>query len=101
MDAFDKDWALSTKELRSWGNTILAINVLHGAGLAAWLLNMLFDNQGGVVHYIYYRMVQLSYVAPIVDFALTMNIHRAYVQSATEELADIGLEGVSGKKHSV
>lgn len=67
--------------------------------MAAWLLNMLFDNQGGVIHYIYYRLVQFSYIAPIVDFAYTMNIHRAYVQSSSEETIDVGLEAAN--EHSV
>ena len=99
VDDYDKDWALATKELSAWSKGIWAINLLHGAGMIAWALNMLFDNQGGVIHYIFYRMVQLSFITPVVDIAMALNIQRAYVQSATEEAADLALQSVS--KHSV
>jgi len=99
VDDYDKDWALATKELSAWSKTIWAINILHGFGMFMWAFNMLFDNKGGIIHYIYYRTVQLSFIAPIVDMVATLNVHRAYVQSASEEAADVLLESTS--KHSV
>jgi hypothetical protein len=39
VNAYDKDWALSTKELSAWSKGIWAINVLHGLGMLAWIMN--------------------------------------------------------------
>lgn len=80
VDAYDKDWALSTKELSAWNNTVWGMNLLHGMGLVLWLANWLFDNEGGAVHYIFYRYVQFSYITPVIDLLLTLNVVRAYVQ---------------------
>jgi hypothetical protein len=57
VNAYDKDWALSTKEISAWSKGIVGIYVLHGLGMFAWVMNILFDNKGGLIHYIFYRWV--------------------------------------------
>ena len=91
VNAYDKEWALATNEMKSWSSVTLGLNIMHGTGVLLWFLNMLFDGRGGDIHYLYYRFVQFSYFTPMVDMVLLANVIRSYVQSAEEENTDIAV----------
>jgi len=87
-DDYDKEWAHGTKELTAWSKLVWGWNILHGLGSISWLLNMLLDNEGGQLHYIFYRTVQLNYLALPISALLACNINQSYIQSNFEETTD-------------
>lgn len=97
--AYDKDWALQTSELTAWSKSIWALNVAHGLGFGLWALNMLLDNQGGYLHYVFFRLVQVYYIVPFVNAFLALNIIESYVQSYDEEFADSSIADVQSQQY--
>lgn len=98
---YDKDWALSTKEVSAWAKVVSALNWMHGLGLGMWAANMLLDNKGGVIHYLYFRTVQFYYLAPLVSSWFALHVMGSYVQSIYEEDADKAYESITDGEHSV
>ena len=56
VSALDEDWAMATREISNWHRQIYFMWVVHGANFALWGLNKLFDGEGGMWHYLSFRM---------------------------------------------
>lgn len=86
----DREWALSTSEIRAWTLAAEWHAGVYGFGFFVWLWNNLAGNNGGYKHKLFYRTSQVLQIAPIVSLIMALNVKKSYAPNADFYEADIG-----------
>ena len=83
-----REWALESSEINAWRNQIYALWAVNGLGFGLWAANQIFDNEGGLIHYLFFRMTQVYFLAPMLNALFAAAVVESYVPSRAEEEFD-------------
>jgi hypothetical protein len=93
----DKKWALETREISAWSNISSTLMWGYGISWAVWSLNKEYDNEGGSLHTLSYRLTQLiAYVMPVVLMYEFVKLFNAYDRTLAEDTYDDAVACGSG-----
>jgi len=91
----DEDWALSTSEIDAWSNAAYWLEIVYGLSSLIWLANATQDNEGGLIHEVFYRTTQALPLVPLVTLVLALNVKKSYAPNNLRFAADVTAAGSS------
>lgn len=84
----DKEWALGTKEIMAWDITSKFLMRGYFIGLLLHTANTNIDNEGGELHFVFLRYLQvLTHFMPVVLVVMAARIYNAFDRTLAEDAA--------------
>lgn len=101
IDKEDREWALGTKEIRRWDQTSRLMYTGYGAGMLLYVLNKQIDDEGGELHYVFLRYLQvLTYLMPITLAIQGARIYQAFNRTPEWDESDDAYACGDGNCHA-